>query len=45
MHLAQVGFFGRPVVHLRIDVDGVLTVPGRVHTVVPDALQIGRLIV
>ena len=32
-----------PVVHLRIDVAGVLAVPGRVERIVPDALQIGRL--
>ncbi len=33
----------RPVVHFRIDVAGVLAVPGRVERIVPDALQIGRL--
>lgn len=37
-----VGFAG-PVVHLGVDVDGVLAFPRRLHQVVPDALQIGRL--
>src|SRR5690242_19193694 len=32
-----------PVVHLRVDVDGVLAFPRRGHQVVPDALQVGRL--
>ena len=42
MLLGKVQRFRRPVVHLRIDVDGVLTVPGRGKGRVPEALQIGR---
>ena len=38
----QVADFGRPVVHLEIDVGGVLAVPWRRHAFVPDALQVGR---
>ena len=34
---------GRPVVHLRVDVDGVFAVPGSVRLVVPDALEIRGL--
>ena len=37
------GRLGRPVVHLRVDVDRVLAAPGRVGAVVPQALQIGGL--
>src|SRR5262245_7705041 len=35
--------FGRPVVHLRVDVDRPLAVPWWVFRLVPNALQIGRL--
>ena len=38
----EVADFGRPVVHLEIDVGGVFTVPRRSHTFVPNALQVGR---
>ena len=43
--LRQVGNLSRPVVHLDIDVGGVLGVPGRILTGVgvPQALQVGRL--
>ncbi len=41
--LAQIGGFGRPVVHLGVDVDRVLAAPGRVQAVVPKALERGRL--
>ena len=40
---AERGRFGRPVVHLGVDVAGVLAVPRRTQLVVPDALQVGRL--
>ena len=33
---------GRPVVHLGVDVDGVVRRPGRAQLVVPDALQVRR---
>lgn len=39
--LGQVGNTGVPVVHLRVDVDGVLALPGRIEVVVPDALKVG----
>ena len=38
----QVAHFGRPVVHLQVDIGGVLAVPRRSHEFVPDALEIGR---
>ena len=40
---AEVGHFGGPIVHLGVDVDGVLRLPGWGHGVVPDALQVGGL--
>src|SRR5208337_5581758 len=40
--LLKVADLSRPVVHLKIDVGGVLTVPWRSHAVVPDALQVRR---
>ena len=43
LHSARLRDLGRPVVHLGVDVDGVLAVPGRLELVVPDALQVGRL--
>ncbi len=36
-------FFRRPVIHLRIDIDGILTVPWRIQLVIPDTLQGGGL--
>ena len=41
--LAEVAYLCRPVVHLRIDVDGILAVPWGVHLVVPYTLKVGRL--
>ena len=41
--LGQIGGQGGPIVHLRVDVAGVLAVPGRSERLVPDALQIGGL--
>ena len=43
VHLAQVGHLCRPIVHFRVNVDGVFAVPRRVRTAVPNALQIGGL--
>jgi len=40
--LRKVADLGRPVVHLRVDVDGVLALPGRDEALVPDPLEIGR---
>ena len=42
VHLGQVAHLRAPVVHFRVDVDGVLAVPRRVEIVVPNALQIRR---
>ena len=36
----KVADFSGPVVHLRVDIDGVLAVPGRLHLIVPFALKI-----
>ncbi len=41
--LGQVGRERRPVVHLGVDVDGVLAAPRRRHALVPEALQVRRL--
>ena len=41
--LGEVGRERRPVVHLGVDVDGVLAAPGRRHALVPQALQVRRL--
>lgn len=32
---------GRPVVHLQVDIEGVVVPPGRGDALVPDALQVG----
>ena len=40
VHLRQVGGFGRPVVHLHVDVGVYVAVPGCRSQVVPDALQV-----
>ena len=40
---SEVGHLCRPVVHLCVDVDGVLAVPRCEAFLVPDALQIGSL--
>src|SRR6266404_2037465 len=39
----QIAGFSGPVVHLRVDVDGVFAAPRRVHAFVPKALEIRRL--
>ena len=41
--LGQVARLGRPVIHLGVDVDGVLAAPRRVHAGIPQALQRRRL--
>ena len=41
--LGEVRDLGRPVVHLGVDVDRVLAVPGGLELLVPDPLQVGRL--
>src|SRR3954466_10016509 len=38
--LGEIGHFGRPVVHLYIDVGMVVTAPRRVVRVIPEALQV-----
>src|ERR1044072_6207548 len=43
MTLRQVRRFDGPVVHLRVDVDGVLAFPRWRHEVVPDPLQVRGL--
>ena len=43
VEVRQACHLGRPVVHLQVDVGGVLAVPGRCQLVVPDALQVGGL--
>ncbi len=42
MALGQVRRLGRPVVHLGVDVDGVVAAPRRTQVRIPDALQVGR---
>ena len=39
---SQVGWFGRPVVHLDVDIRMIVAMPGRIVAVVPKSLQIGR---
>ena len=43
LRLRDITHEGRPVVHLGIDVDGILCIPGSIHLRIPDALQIGGL--
>ena len=43
MGLSEVGHLRRPVVHLGIDVEGILAVPCGVGAIVPDTLQVSRL--
>ena len=38
MHLGKVGFFRRPVIHFRVDIDGVFAVPGRFVGIIPYCL-------
>src|SRR5579875_450186 len=40
MKVGEVSALGKPVVHLRVDVDGVLRSPRRIDRLVPDALKI-----
>ncbi|MNC14935.1 hypothetical protein D3C75_627270 [compost metagenome] len=37
----QVAGFGRPIVHLGVDVNGEFAIPGGRHGLIPDALEIG----
>ena len=39
----EICHFGRPIVHLGIDIDGVFTVPRGIHTAIPHSLQVGCL--
>ena len=39
--LGEVAHLHRPVVHLRVDIDGVLAVPGGLKLAVPHALEVG----
>ncbi len=39
VHFLKIGNLGGPVIHLGIDVDGVLAVPGRGKLIVPEALE------
>ena len=41
--IGEIRYLGRPVVHLRIDVDGVFAVPRRISAVIPNTLQVCRL--
>ena len=41
--LCQIQHLSRPVVHLSIDIDSILAVPGRIGFVVPYPLEIGRI--
>ena len=41
--VTEIRYLGRPVVHLRIDVDGIFAVPRRILTVIPNTLQVCRL--
>ena len=43
LRFSDVSYKGRPVVHLGIDIDGVLRIPRCIDLSIPDALQIGRL--
>ncbi len=43
MAFCKVGWFGRPVVHLCVDIDGVFAVPRGKPFAAPQALQVGRL--
>ena len=43
LRLSDIAHEGRPVIHLGIDIDGVLRIPWCIHLCIPDTLQIGRL--
>lgn len=40
--LCKIGNASMPVIHLRVDVDGVLALPWRIEVVIPNALKISR---
>src|SRR5262245_49500877 len=42
MQFRKIADFGRPVVHLGIDINRVFTIPWRRELIIPDALQGGR---
>ena len=42
MQLGQVGHFSRPMIHLKIDIQMIITIPGRIDRVTPQSLKIGR---
>ena len=41
MAFGEVGRFGRPIVHLDVDIEVVIAVPGRLELVVPQPLEVG----
>lgn len=43
MALGKIAYLSGPIVHLSIDIGCIITVPRRLHPVIPDALKIGRL--
>ena len=43
MALREVRHLGGPVVHLGVDVDGVVRAPGRVEVMIPDPLEVRGL--
>src|SRR5690606_23465840 len=43
VQFTEIGALRGPRVHLRVDVDGILAVPRRIHPIVPDTLQVRRL--
>jgi hypothetical protein len=43
VHLGKIGLFRWPVIHFRVDVDGVFAVPGGFVGIIPDSLEIGWL--
>lgn len=43
MCLTQIGHFSRPIIHLRIDINRIFTIPGSIWTMIPNTLKIGRL--
>ena len=40
---AQVASLSHPVIHLRVDINGIITAPGGTHPVVPDSLEVCTL--
>ena len=42
VHVGEVGYFGRPIVHLYIDICVIITIPGCLDFIGPDALQVSR---